>query len=86
MEMEPTKLVERCNPTLWTINHSYHQSGGVVMGKKFEPKPFDIEEYKRTVKPWNPQYVADVLADNWGREHGVELKITLTPKEQSIGG
>lgn len=29
-------------------------------------------------------YVAQVLADIWGREHGCEVRITLTQKEEVI--
>lgn len=27
-------------------------------------------------------YVASVLADIWGREHGYKVKVTLVPKEE----
>lgn len=32
-------------------------------------------------KPFDPYYVAKVLADIWGREHGCKCQIILTPKE-----
>lgn len=35
------------------------------------------------VKPFDPYYVAKVLADIWGREHGYKCQIILTPKEPS---
>lgn len=31
-------------------------------------------------KPFDCQYVANVLADIWGREHGYKVTIKLTPK------
>ena len=27
------------------------------------------------------QYIWDVLADIWGRKHGVKLTVTVTPKD-----
>ena len=35
------------------------------------------------VKPFDPYYVAKVLADIWGREQGCKCQIILTPKEPS---
>lgn len=35
------------------------------------------------VKPFDPYYVAKVLADIWGREHGCKCQIILTPKDPS---
>ena len=45
-------------------------------------KKIDFSENRvHMVKPFNPYYIAEVLADIWGRENGCKLKITLTPKE-----
>lgn len=33
------------------------------------------------VKPFDPHYVLNVLADIWGRENGYDVEVTLTPKE-----
>lgn len=50
--------------------------------KKFEPKPFDIEEMKRN--PWkpDPHHIAKVLSELLSRQYGFEVEIVLTPKEQ----
>ena len=45
-------------------------------------KKIDFSENRvHMVKPFDPYYIAEVLADICGRENGCKLKITLTPKE-----
>lgn len=45
-------------------------------------KQIDYSENKVHMRgEFDPHYIVNVLAEIWGREHGCELKITLTPKE-----
>lgn len=52
---------------------------------KTEINPVDIEAMERQKQPWNPHYMASVLADLLSRQRGYRVDIVLTPKEEAKG-